>query len=296
MVGIFDVSGRLPVKRCYAVVSRFGMGQRDNDGIGFASDSFRRSSSFVTRSQCKKISICQHPRIGEKRFAFDCECSSNSRLASGARITKGKSRSEMTHCAHPVSRNLAALASCAAAIGLVATPGCKRSGVQNGDTTPPISRAVEDPAASFNSFVREAAQRSNGATPVRLIQWTGKWDRCRFNISDVKMDVRKTDSLVTPILGLVSFVAHIEASIEYGTEAQAREAETFAERLRCDYDFNLRYRYNHGQWSLIDGTQAGGPVNHGPLPLTIDEIKKEPDTIPLIALKEWVANTPAAAK
>ncbi|MBA2411291.1 MAG: hypothetical protein H0V63_00475 [Burkholderiaceae bacterium] len=73
------------------------------------------------------------------------------------------------------------------------------------------------------------------------------------------MDVRKTDSLVNPILGLVSFLAHIEASIEYGTEAEAREAETFVERLRCDYDFHLRYAYSRGQWSLIDGTQAVDP-------------------------------------
>ena len=202
----------------------------------------------------------------------------------------------MTPPAHPLSRYLAALASYAAAIVLVATPGCKRSSVLKDDANPLISPEVDDPAASFDSFVRGATQRSNDATPVRLIQWTGKWDKCRFKISDVKMDVRKTDSLVTPILGLVSFVVHIEASIEYGTEAQARDAETFVERLRCDYDFHLRYRYNHGHWSLIDGTQAGGPVNHGPLPLTVDEIKKEPDAIPLIALKEWMANTPAAAK
>jgi hypothetical protein len=91
-------------------------------------------------------------------------------------------------------------------------------------------------------------------------------------------------------LGIASFLLHIDASIEFATEAEARAAQRFAERLRCDYEFHLRYAYSRGHWSLLDGTQAGGIIKDASLTVTVDKINKEPDAIPFIALKEWLTD------
>jgi hypothetical protein len=179
---------------------------------------------------------------------------------------------------------------CIAVVLTFPVANCKRSGAFNDSPQSPIVQTADDPASSFDAFTRRAAEATNNANPINLNRWTNKWVKRRFKISEMKMDVRKTDSLVTPIVGIVSYLVYIEATIDYATEAEAREAQRFVERFHCTYELKLRYGYKDGKWSLLDGTQAGGIMNLAPLNLTAETIKKEPEAIPNIVLMEWIGD------
>jgi hypothetical protein len=196
----------------------------------------------------------------------------------------------MKESANSNSRAILVFVLYAVVVLLLPTTGCKRLRTSSDASPSPLVQPPTGPVASFESFVRRASERTNEATPVRRIEYTGKWDKCRFNITDLKMDVRKTESLVNPILGLVSFSLHLEASTEYATEAEVRTAQRFVHRLQCDYEFNLRYAYNSGHWALLDGTQTGGMIKQGSLTVTPDKIRQEPDAIPYNALKDWLTD------
>jgi hypothetical protein len=152
------------------------------------------------------------------------------------------------------------------------------------------SFAADDSVTVFEALLRRATNNTNIATPAYFNNYLKKWAKRRFHISDAKMDVRRTDSLVTPIVGVVTFRLRTEQTPLYATKAQAIAASTFAEDMTTDYDITLRYGYRDGAWSFTDGTSTmlKDPFGIGPQTITTAKAKNEPDAIPFAALTTWI--------
>ncbi len=84
--------------------------------------------------------------------------------------------------------------------------------------------AAADPAADFEGFVHRVANETTQAAPVYLNKYKNLWAKRRFSIADLKYDVKKTDSLLNPIVGIVEFKLHADQSGFYATEVEAMGA------------------------------------------------------------------------
>jgi hypothetical protein len=115
----------------------------------------------------------------------------------------------------------------------------------------------DDPVASFKGIVSDLSKiEIRGAT--ENYTWDGKelkkdgWQKRQTSIKDVKYDVTKTESLVTPLKGVIFFTEHVNLCPGFATKAQA-EAYVFSGKEQClDYQEQLVYQYKDEAWQLKD--------------------------------------------
>lgn len=106
-----------------------------------------------------------------------------------------------------------------------------------------------DPIASFQSVVKRGSEPKEW-TDVFQNPKTGKWTKRYYFLGEVKYDVKKTDSLVSPIVGLVSFPVKAKFSPQFETEDEASNSTGAYIPLSLSYSVEGQYSANNSAWKL----------------------------------------------
>lgn len=125
------------------------------------------------------------------------------------------------------------------------------------------------------------------ATPVYFNQYRNQWAKRRFLLLDTKYDVKRTDSLVNPIVGIVSFTLVIEQTALLPSKEDAERANDF---LKSDQPFKvfLTYGYKDDRW-LFKGGEYEDPFLRGQrISITPEKVLAHPDSSPEAALAYWL--------
>lgn len=148
---------------------------------------------------------------------------------------------------------------------------------------------ADDPVALFEKLIRDAQRETSTSQPVYLNKHKQAWAKRRFFTSDIKYDVKKTDSLVSPIIGIVTFHLITEQTELFPTRDQAETASTF-KSTSSPFRVSMTYAYRGSAWSLSTGSYEflSGALGGKSLDLAEEIIRKESAAIPMAALIYWL--------
>jgi hypothetical protein len=105
-----------------------------------------------------------------------------------------------------------------------------------------------DPVADFKSIVSSAADPKEWSTVFQHSK-TGKWAKQYYFLGQVKFDVKKTDSLLNPVIGIVNFPLEVSQS-EFFDARQEAEQSTALSKLRMTYYLTGKYLFDGGTWHI----------------------------------------------
>lgn len=114
------------------------------------------------------------------------------------------------------------------------------------------SNATDDqraPAIAFEKMVSTSHNSMSSDQPVLNVNNGQAWVKRRHAVSNVTYDVKKTDSLLNPIIGFVSFSIRIDESALTNNKEDALQITRFNES-RFQYDASLNYSYIDGIWKF----------------------------------------------
>lgn len=155
---------------------------------------------------------------------------------------------------------------------------------------PATHTAKFDPVPAFQSLVADASEPKQWS---RLFQnpRTSKWVKQSFLLQDVKYDVKKTDSLVSPIVGTVKFTVAIRITTPVDTEAEA-ETNTSMAALLPVYEFNGTYTPAEKGWALQEfkykSMDVGSPLRGQEFTAAPSLIQTQKDTAVGAVLQRWL--------
>lgn len=113
-----------------------------------------------------------------------------------------------------------------------------------------------NPLAEFETIIKlsQASVPKEGYVEFAQSSKTKYWGRMVWTIEGIRYDVRKTDSLVTPFVGVVSFDV-LERWFNYASEADARLAVHPKEKKEhvALYVFRMNYGYQANDWRFNSG-------------------------------------------
>ena len=115
--------------------------------------------------------------------------------------------------------------------------------------TPVPKPIASDPVADFKSFVANSSVPTEW-TDVVFIPKTQKWKKNYFSLSEVRYDVKKTDSLVSPINGTVSFSIKLRISRFFDTKEEAESSNELWDIGDATYYVTAEYLIDEGKWYL----------------------------------------------
>ena len=113
-----------------------------------------------------------------------------------------------------------------------------------------------DPLVDFEQLIKKSSTVMDGRSTVYFAPAIKKWSRRFESVRNVKYDVRKTDSLVSPFVGEVHFLAITLRTklFELKSEAEtAIEHDPSAPPLM--QDVKLRYAWRTDRWEFTGGQQ-----------------------------------------
>lgn len=106
-----------------------------------------------------------------------------------------------------------------------------------------------DPVTSFQAVVTRGTEQKEWIV-VRQSSKNGKWAKRYYYLGDVKYDVKKTDSLVAPVVGLLSFPVKVRFSPQFDTEDEASTSIGVFVPLSLSYSIEGRYSISQSAWKL----------------------------------------------
>ena len=143
---------------------------------------------------------------------------------------------------------------------------------------------------AFGRLIEAATTATERHDRPYFNQSHSKWSKRRFEIRDVKYDVRKTDSLVTSIVGSVSFELTTTQTPLFQTREEAQRSSAFDPNSQNSFRVNLNFAHRTGIWSLVNGRYTTPALPETALEVTPEKIAAEPDAIPFAALSHWQGN------
>lgn len=157
------------------------------------------------------------------------------------------------------------------------------------------AQAADPAVATFEALIKRASSQSAVSGDVYLEKTTSKWRKSTVRITDVLYDVRKTDSLVSPLVGHVAFTLTAETSELADTKDLAQTAKPDAKSLPRRYQVRLTYGWQNGVWKFSRGDVEFRLVhplfaNDPPLrqEISLAAYEKEPNTTLYAALRGWL--------
>jgi hypothetical protein len=133
-----------------------------------------------------------------------------------------------------------------------------------GKTTKPARSTTADPVDSFKTLIERGRSRvdqqtgvlSEGKPPTEYRKW-------RYTISQLKYDVRKTESLVSPIIGIAVVDLLIDFSAPITSKEDAERATNYS-HVQSVYRLTLNYYYSNNKWVFREGDAKGvGEIGGG---------------------------------
>ncbi|MBI4292098.1 MAG: hypothetical protein HY661_11515 [Betaproteobacteria bacterium] len=156
------------------------------------------------------------------------------------------------------------------------------------------AQAADPAVAKFEGLIKRASLQS-AALGEPYQDKAGKWRKTTIRITDVLYDVKKTDSLVSPLAGQVAFTLTTETSEWADTRELAKTAKPDAKSLPHRYQVRLSYGWRDGVWKFSRGDSEFRLVH----PLFADDpplrqeislaaYEKEPNATLFAALRGWL--------
>jgi len=142
---------------------------------------------------------------------------------------------------------------------------------------------ASDPVATFEAFVKHSHEACAAATPTYLNRYKNQWAKRRFVLEGVKYDVKKTDSLVTPVVGIVQFRLRADQSALFQTRDEAERASEFPLKSDGFAAVTLRYAFKDDKWTFNEG-EAESLTSGFRGPLTLETMRAEPNTVVSVAV------------
>lgn len=124
--------------------------------------------------------------------------------------------------------------------------------------------APSDPVASMEKIVAacELAYGKQPAQQVALMSEGSKWIKFVHAPAKITYDVKKSDSLVSPYVGVIE-ITTLSTSGKFATEEEANQKEVTGGDERRNKDvFHYAYRAGKGKWEFVSGyykTDYNGP-------------------------------------
>lgn len=142
----------------------------------------------------------------------------------------------------------------------------------------PAALAVDDPVRSFEQHLALAKESTNSNTSVHFNKRKNGWMKQRYRVIDLKFDVKKTDSLVSPIVGLVSMDLLTEASDAFPSQEEAEKLVSFDPKASITDRMSLSYVYRDAKWTFSKGSYEvlSPPLKGTRFDLTEDRLSRLP--------------------
>ncbi|HJW23767.1 MAG TPA: hypothetical protein VJ576_02625 [Rhodocyclaceae bacterium] len=148
----------------------------------------------------------------------------------------------------------------------------------------PAAAAADDLVKSFEKFLSASVESTNASTSVFLNNRSNGWMKRRYRVSDLKYDVKRTDSLVAPIVGIVTFKLTSEVTGSFQSQTEA-ESSNFFDSDKSSHDgMSLSFAYRNDKWELTEVSYR--PLDTGrPTNATFEISRAHWDRIPY---KNWI--------
>lgn len=108
---------------------------------------------------------------------------------------------------------------------------------------------AQDPVASFKALVAKAGEQKEWSR-VYQNSHSQKWAKQYFTIGEVRYDVRKTESMLNPMIGEVSFPVVIEQSPLFASIEEAEQSTNREPTFTMPYQVEMTYHVNGGVWGF----------------------------------------------
>lgn len=117
-----------------------------------------------------------------------------------------------------------------------------------------FAQQEKDAVAAFDRLIQHAVAGTDKSTEVYLVPVNQMWARRYMRIEDVKFDVKRTDSLIAPIVGIVSFKQITEVSPTFPSKAEAEGTRLVNNSIPPRRDsVVLHYVYRDAKWQFRSG-------------------------------------------
>lgn len=103
---------------------------------------------------------------------------------------------------------------------------------------------------SFKAMVT-AASSVTLYTEVYLNDHLKGWTKSYLQISNIKYDVKKTDSAINPLIGVASFTATTKISPPYPSKGEAANSTDFRKEA-LTRDFSITYQLDGRKWKAVN--------------------------------------------
>jgi hypothetical protein len=146
----------------------------------------------------------------------------------------------------------------------------------------------------FKSLVKEAEKKTNAPQETNFHKLANKWARRKFEVREISIDVKKTDSLTTPYTATVAFTLYVAQTPLSATRAEAERnpdpdlstSKHSPSEVILQYQFNDKWVFSRGQRKL-EHTYADVTKIY-----TYDfdrkKLEKEPNGFPNAAILYWL--------
>jgi hypothetical protein len=130
-----------------------------------------------------------------------------------------------------------------------------------------------DPVAEFELIVSSASDPRQWSKVFRHSK-NGKWAKQYYSLGQVKFDVWRTDSLVSPAMGLVNFPIEVTQSEFLDTQAEAEQSSSLS-KLKVTYFMTGKYLLDDGAWHVDRFSYYAAVGDRAPDPTTVSEGRQD---------------------
>jgi len=143
-----------------------------------------------------------------------------------------------------------------------------------------VASAVE-PVASFEKIIARGKEAVDQFTLVHFNKGQSTWRKHRYTVSNMKYDVKKTDSLVSPVVAVVTFDFIDDSSAPFQTKEGADATVDYDPEFKIICYTTLNYAFTSEAWVLKGGVykpMAAAIEKRPQMAFPIDPDKLTPET------------------
>jgi hypothetical protein len=140
---------------------------------------------------------------------------------------------------------------------------------------------------NFRDQVKAATTATHSSSEPYLNRHHAKWAKRMFQITDLKYDVRKTESLVSPLVGTVMFTLSSTQTQLVADRESAKQSNQYTDSTDV-FTVELYYALQDGAWKMTTGRYSSPDLPGTSFELNPEKIRLEPDAIPHAALVPWI--------
>lgn len=110
-----------------------------------------------------------------------------------------------------------------------------------------------DPVSSFEQIIFHGKSAVDQSTLVIFNEKKSTWLKRRYTVSGMKYDVKKTDSLVSPVIAQVKFYLIDDYALPFQSKEEAEAASDYDPKLENTNEVTLNYAFTSNKWIFNGG-------------------------------------------